>query len=648
MIIWKKLFTCTVLLLCLGLSGASNKANPLLPISVNIGDFKDKVQNGDWAPAIQAAIDSVSSDKGYQRGTTIYFPPGIYRIDQTIKLGRKRAHHGVRLSGYGAVLIGSKKLDRQSVRYKERAKEFKDADTRDSRFALMALPGELDFKGKNVGPAILELCLASDRSDPPPPELKSSTYEGMSLVIEGLTFHREANNRGVGIKIPAMEIPKNITFRDVVIHNQNVGVHVNHCYQIRFESCILRGNTIGIWGRNHFNGISVVNTSIRRGKHGMIIGPNAGTWGSSGIYIAGSIFESLQGYGILSMGGNQTTIIGCYFEANANHIGIFTPYGYTTIDTNFFGGVSWRKRAYNKVKDTVVSGIAHIVISSQNVVARSNRYYTRKGNPAILVFGLKGKNVFDSCPQVGKETILSDNFKAASANGTGAYVYNALKRKFEAREFAFCTVAPSSAPAAPKASPKVAPKAVFKAAGRQSAIANKEVELFRQKLKELEATYPDKKDKAGIVKRIDAQLKIGHARLRGGDFVGAREEYAKAFAFTKSTRGHMCSGIQTTIADSYMKEQNYSGAVKAYTKAQKLGLGGWRIKHVKEMLAKARKLAQSPKVIWTCSVCLAVYDSAKGNPKQNIKPGTAFADLPAKWRCPACGAPKDKFLDKEK
>jgi rubredoxin len=46
---------------------------------------------------------------------------------------------------------------------------------------------------------------------------------------------------------------------------------------------------------------------------------------------------------------------------------------------------------------------------------------------------------------------------------------------------------------------------------------------------------------------------------------------------------------------------------------------------------------------YVCAVCGYVYDSALGDPEQGIKPGTAFADLPADWCCPVCGAAKDQF-----
>lgn len=38
-----------------------------------------------------------------------------------------------------------------------------------------------------------------------------------------------------------------------------------------------------------------------------------------------------------------------------------------------------------------------------------------------------------------------------------------------------------------------------------------------------------------------------------------------------------------------------------------------------------------------------VYDPEKGDWKGGIPPGTRFEDLPAGWRCPACGGGKKMF-----
>lgn len=46
---------------------------------------------------------------------------------------------------------------------------------------------------------------------------------------------------------------------------------------------------------------------------------------------------------------------------------------------------------------------------------------------------------------------------------------------------------------------------------------------------------------------------------------------------------------------------------------------------------------------YECLVCGYIYDPEKGDPTQNVEPGTAFDDLPDGWTCPDCGAGKDQF-----
>jgi len=46
---------------------------------------------------------------------------------------------------------------------------------------------------------------------------------------------------------------------------------------------------------------------------------------------------------------------------------------------------------------------------------------------------------------------------------------------------------------------------------------------------------------------------------------------------------------------------------------------------------------------YICGDCDYIYDPEKGDPTQNVAPGTAFDDLPDTWECPECGAPKSEF-----
>ena len=46
---------------------------------------------------------------------------------------------------------------------------------------------------------------------------------------------------------------------------------------------------------------------------------------------------------------------------------------------------------------------------------------------------------------------------------------------------------------------------------------------------------------------------------------------------------------------------------------------------------------------YKCLVCGYIYDPAKGDPDNGVKPGTSFEALPADWVCPECGVGKDMF-----
>ncbi len=46
---------------------------------------------------------------------------------------------------------------------------------------------------------------------------------------------------------------------------------------------------------------------------------------------------------------------------------------------------------------------------------------------------------------------------------------------------------------------------------------------------------------------------------------------------------------------------------------------------------------------WRCTVCDYIYDPEKGDPENQVEPGTLFEKLPADWVCHECGAEKDMF-----
>jgi len=47
---------------------------------------------------------------------------------------------------------------------------------------------------------------------------------------------------------------------------------------------------------------------------------------------------------------------------------------------------------------------------------------------------------------------------------------------------------------------------------------------------------------------------------------------------------------------------------------------------------------------YRCSLCGYIYNPSDGDPDNGVQPGTSFADVPADWTCPLCGAAKDQFV----
>lgn len=50
-------------------------------------------------------------------------------------------------------------------------------------------------------------------------------------------------------------------------------------------------------------------------------------------------------------------------------------------------------------------------------------------------------------------------------------------------------------------------------------------------------------------------------------------------------------------------------------------------------------------VKYKCEVCGYEYDESLGDNQGDIKVGTPFKELPHGWRCPVCGADKDRFFE---
>jgi rubredoxin len=52
----------------------------------------------------------------------------------------------------------------------------------------------------------------------------------------------------------------------------------------------------------------------------------------------------------------------------------------------------------------------------------------------------------------------------------------------------------------------------------------------------------------------------------------------------------------------------------------------------------------APDTRMECKICWHVYDPAEGDGVRQVAPGTAFAELPADWRCPECDGDREQFM----
>lgn len=50
-------------------------------------------------------------------------------------------------------------------------------------------------------------------------------------------------------------------------------------------------------------------------------------------------------------------------------------------------------------------------------------------------------------------------------------------------------------------------------------------------------------------------------------------------------------------------------------------------------------------VKYKCEVCGYEYNESLGDKQGKIMGGTPFKDLPQGWKCPVCGADKDRFFE---
>ena len=529
---------------------------------VNVRSFKDRVKDGDWSRAIQAAIDSVNRKNGYTAGGIVLIPAGTYRIDHSIVIGTNPAHWGLQLRGYGATLVGSKKLNTQKL-------DAPEPEEADKGVPILILK---DPKGK----------------------------EGASFCLEGLRFTREQNLTGIGISVPWKEVPKNVTFRNLKIHGQKIGVHIKFAWQFSFHDCLFRENDVGMVLQSHANNVGIVNCAFRRQhRHGLKIGPDRGQWGSNGYHISGSIFEANKGYGIVLYSAAQIKISGNYFEANGNSVGVFTPYGDVTIDTNLFYGTyghAWQRNRFSDQAQVVLANTKQVQLRN-NHYARTTALFRRKrgqnlweyvprpkgpsGVPndkvlkpkreagyeykecvsGILVAGRISEGiVFDALPVVHHDALKS-GIRAASHTGLSYYDYDPLTNTFSEKSLI------------PQSSKELAARRARLRAGLKERLALA--------------------DSTGA--RVGLQIEIGRTWLLESNYTRARQAYDKALGFAAPDQTHIRAAVTIEIAKTYMQQRKYVEAVKIYQRALRIGPGGWRLGFARKELEKAKRLAKLTK-----------------------------------------------------
>ena len=66
-----------------------------------------------------------------------------------------------------------------------------------------------------------------------------------------------------------------------------------------------------------------------------------------------------------------------------------------------------------------------------------------------------------------------------------------------------------------------------------------------------------------------------------------------------------------------------------------------------KMKRQVPKKVTPPRKLYVCNGCGHEYDPLKGDPAGEVRPGTAFKDLPEGWMCPHCGESTEAFFEIE-
>jgi nitrite reductase (NADH) large subunit len=83
----------------------------------------------------------------------------------------------------------------------------------------------------------------------------------------------------------------------------------------------------------------------------------------------------------------------------------------------------------------------------------------------------------------------------------------------------------------------------------------------------------------------------------------------------------------------------YIKAIESGISLDGIDLNGISVSELMNVIKRGKQMKK-----YVCVPCGYVYDPEKGDPDEDVEPGTSFEDLPEDWVCPVCGKDKDKFI----
>jgi nitrite reductase (NADH) large subunit len=112
-----------------------------------------------------------------------------------------------------------------------------------------------------------------------------------------------------------------------------------------------------------------------------------------------------------------------------------------------------------------------------------------------------------------------------------------------------------------------------------------------------------------------------------------KEKYTRVFIKDKKIVGVISLEVIAALAP-------YTKAIENEISLDGINLDGISVSALMNALKRGNQRKK-----FVCVPCGYVYDPEKGDPDEDVEPGTAFEDLPEDWVCPVCGKDKDNFAE---